>query len=106
MNLEIGPFTIVSDSRQFTLYRKNSIKDPQTKEIKVVDSFCGHYSMLDSCLKDGIIRHGLLQSECFTLSEVLEEIKQLKKWIDDTLNLPKPAMKMTSCFCRTKSKTR
>jgi hypothetical protein len=103
MNLVIGPFTIVSDSSQFTIYRKNSFKDKKTGEIKVADTFCGHYSTLDSCLKDGIIRHGLLQSDCLTLTEVLEEIQNYKKWVTDILDLPKPAVKISGNLVRSKN---
>lgn len=101
MNLEIGPFTIVSDNSQFTLYQKRSVertvKGKKTGEVVLEDSFCGYYSTLDSCLKYGLPRHGLLRSDCLTLSDVVEELKSYRKLIEKALN---PG----SFFIRTKIK--
>jgi len=76
MKIELGKFTIISDTNQFILYCK-TVRKAGKNTGQTGQDICGYYSDMTACLVE-LHRHICLTSKATTLQELIQEINDYK----------------------------
>ena len=85
INIDISEkWRIKSDSQEFSLYKLWISEKGEPSELVV-----GHYSCLDHCLK-WLINKEISHSDCTSLQEIIEHIKEFRSVIDEQLGIGIP----------------
>jgi len=84
MDITVGDYRIVSDSRQFIVYHVTTKGEESKTPGEPVENFVGYYSTIESAFR-ALPSRMLQRSNCTTLTEVISELKRYSALIDEAL---------------------